>query len=149
MSNNSVKLHRVFTCSPDKVYRAFTKAGAYEAWLPPNGFVGKVQEMNAVVGGKYRMSFENFTTQSSHSFGGEYLELIPGELIKHTSQFEDPNMPDIMTTTITLKPVICGTEISIVQENISELIPVEMCYLGWQESLAKLKNLVEPNIPDA
>jgi len=149
MSTNSVKLHRVFTAEPEKVFRAFINPDAMASWLPPYGFVCKVHEMDARVGGKYKMSFTNFTTGNSHSFGGEYLEIIPNSLLKYTDQFDDPNMPGNMITTIELKKVMCGTELIAIQEGIPEMIPAEMCYLGWQESLEKLKKLVEPNIPDA
>jgi len=148
MSNNSVSLHRVMKASPEKLFRAFTEATAFASWLPPYGFLCTVHEMNAKVGGTYRMSFHNFTTGNSHSFGGKYLQLEPEKFIKYTDQFEDPNLPGEMTTTVTLKKVLVGTEISIVQEGIPDAIPVEMCYLGWQESLEKLANLVEPNMPD-
>jgi len=134
--------------SPEKLFRAFTEATAFASWLPPYGFLCTVHEMNAKVGGTYRMSFHNFTTGNSHSFGGKYLQLEPEKFIKYTDQFEDPNLPGEMTTTVTLKKVLVGTEISIVQEGIPDAIPVEMCYLGWQESLEKLANLVEPNLPD-
>ena len=149
MSTNSVKLHRVFIAEPEKVFRAFINPDAMASWLPPYGFVCKVHEMDARVGGKYKMSFTNFTTGNSHSFGGEYLEIIPNSLLKYTDQFDDPNMPGNMITTIELKKVMCGTELIAIQEGIPEMIPAEMCYLGWQESLEKLKKLVEPNIPDA
>jgi uncharacterized protein YndB with AHSA1/START domain len=149
MTKNKVQLHRVLAASPDKVYRAFTDADAMAAWLPPYGFVCKVQHMDVKVGGTYKMSFTNFTTGSSHSFGGEYLEVKPNELLIYTDKFDDPNMPDQMITTIELKAVLCGTELFATQEGIPDAIPTEMCYLGWQESLDKLKRLVEPNIPDA
>ena len=149
MSDNKVTLHRVLKTSPAKVYRAFTEPAAIASWLPPYGFVCTVHEMNVNVGGSHRMSFQNFSTGNAHSFGGKYLELKPGELIKYTDKFDDPNLPDEMTTTVSLKQVIGGTEIKIVQENIPAVIPVEMCYLGWQESLEKLAKLVEPEIPDA
>ncbi len=149
MSTNRVQLHRVFTAPVEKVYRAFTDPDAMASWLPPYGFIAKVHSMDMKVGGKYRMSFTNFTTGSSHSFGGDYLEIKPNELLKYSDQFEDPNLPGEMITIITFKSVSCGTEIVAVQEGIPEMIPVEMCYLGWQESLEKLKKLVEPNIPDA
>lgn len=149
MTNNTVKLHRVFAASPEKVFKAFTNADAIAAWLPPYGFVGKVYSMDIKVGGTYKMSFTNFTTGSSISFGGEYLEIVPNELLKYTDQFDDPNLPGQMTTTIEFKKVLCGTELFATQEGIPGSIPVEMCYLGWQESLDKLKRLVEPNIPDA
>jgi uncharacterized protein YndB with AHSA1/START domain len=149
MKNNQVKLHRVFTASPEKVFKAFIDPDAMASWLPPHGFIGKVHSMDVQVGGKYKMSFTNFGTGNSHSFGGEYLEIRPNEFLKYTDEFDDPNLPGKMTTTIQIKSVICGTEIIAIQEGIPEAIPVEMCYLGWQESLEKLKKLVEPNIPDA
>lgn len=149
MKNNTVKLHRVLTTSPEKVFKAFTDADAIASWLPPYGFTCKVHCMETKVGGTYKMSFTNFTTGSSHSFGGEYLEIIPNELLKYTDRFDDPNLPGEMTTTIEFKKVLCGTEITATQEGIPDMIPTEMCYLGWQESLDKLKRLVEPNIPDA
>lgn len=149
MTDNSVSLHRVLKTSPEKIYRAFTEAAAIASWLPPYGFVCVVHELNATVGGIHRMSFQNFGTGNSHSFGGKYLELQPGKLIKYSDKFDDPNLPDEMTTTISLRKVLVGTEIKILQENIPAVIPAEMCYLGWQESLEKLANLVEPQIPDA
>lgn len=149
MTKNTVKLHRVLTASPEKVFKAFTNADAMAAWLPPYGFVCKVHAMDVKTGGAYKMSFTNFTTGNSHSFGGEYLELVPNELLKYTDRFDDPNMPGQMITTVVLKKVLCGTEIFITQEGLPDAIPTEMCYLGWQESLDKLKRLVEPNIPDA
>lgn len=149
MTKNTVKLHRVLAASPEKVYKAFTDADAMASWLPPYGFICKVHSMDLKVGGTYKMSFTNFTTGNSHSFGGEYLEIIPYELLKYSDQFDDPNMPERMITTIEFKKVICGTEIFATQEGIPDAIPTEMCYLGWQESLDKLKRLVEPNIPDA
>lgn len=149
MSNNSVSLHRVFAAPVEKVYRAFTDADAMAAWLPPYGFTCKVHAMDFKVGGSYKMSFTNFTTGSSHSFGGEYIEIIPNERLKYTDRFDDPNLPGIMITTIELKAVLCGTEMFATQAGIPAVIPAEMCYLGWQESLDKLKRLVEPNIPDA
>lgn len=149
MSTNTVKLHRVLTASPEKVFKAFTDADAMASWLPPYGFVCKVHHMDFKIGGTYNMSFTNFTTGHSHSFGGEYVEIIANERIKYTGQFDDPNLPGQMITTIELKRVICGTELMASQEGIPNAIPVEMCYLGWQESLDKLKRLVEPNIPDA
>ncbi len=148
MKNNSVTLHRILATSPEKVYRAFTQADAMAAWLPPYGFTCVVHEMNPRVGGKYKMSFINFSTGNSHSFGGQYLELQENSFLQYTDVFEDPNMPDVMVTSVYLKQVACGTELKITQENIPAAIPVEMCYLGWQESLEKLKKLVEPNIPD-
>lgn len=145
--SGTVKLHRVFTSKPERVYRAFIDPDAMAKWLPPNGFTGRVHEIDARVGGSYKMSFTNMTTGNAHSFGGEYLELVPNERIRHTDKFDDPNMPGEMTTTIDIKQVIGGVEINIVQEGIPDMIPVEMCYLGWQESLALLKLLVEPEIP--
>ena len=147
--SNTVKLHRVLTASPDKVFRAFTDADAMASWLPPNGFICKVHHFDPKIGGTYKMSFTNFTTGSSHSFGGEYLEIIPNQLLKYSDIFDDPNLPGVMVTTIELKAVLCGTELTATQEGIPDVIPPEMCYLGWQESLEKLKRLVEPNIPDA
>ena len=149
MSGNKVTLHRVMTATPETLYRAFTNADALTAWLPPYGFTAKVHSMDAKVGGTYKMSFTNFTTGNSHSFGGEYLAMKPGEFIKYTDKFDNPNLPGEMITTVILKKVSCGTEILITQEGIPAVIPVEMCYLGWQESLEKLKKLAEPNIPDA
>jgi uncharacterized protein YndB with AHSA1/START domain len=146
---NTVTLHRIFTAPIEKVYKAFTDAAAIASWLPPYGFVCTVHSLNAVIGGTYKMSFTNFGTGSSHSFGGEYVEIIPNELLKYTDKFDDPNLPGQMFTTIKLKSVLCGTELIATQEGIPDAIPVEMCYLGWQESLDKLKRLVEPNIPDA
>ena len=149
MVTGTVHLHRVFTASPEKVFRAFTNPHALAAWLPPYGFVGQVHSMDVKVGGTYKMSFINFSTGNGHSFGGEYLEIIPNEFLKYTDRFDSPDMPGEMITTITLKAVSCGTEITAQQEGIPSVIPTEMCYLGWQESLDKLKKLVEPNIPDA
>jgi uncharacterized protein YndB with AHSA1/START domain len=146
---NTVTLHRVFTAPVEKVFKAFTDAAAMASWLPPYGFVCTVHSLDAVIGATYKMSFTNFTTGKSHSFGGEYIEIIPNELLKYTDQFDDPNLPGQMITTIKLKSVLCGTELIATQEGIPDAIPVEMCYLGWQESLDKLKRLVEPNIPDA
>jgi len=148
MATGTVRFHRVLRCPPEKVYRAFTEAAALAKWLPPHGFLCTVHHLEAKVGGTFRMSFTNFTTGHSHSFGGEYRKLVPHELIQYTDKFDDPNLPGEMTVTITLKPVICGTEINIEQSGIPELIPAEMCYLGWQECLVQLANLVEPNIPD-
>ena len=147
-SENTVRLHRVLTCKPEKIYRAFTTAEAMARWLPPNGFTCTVHELDARVGGRHRMSFTNFTTGNSHSFGGEYLELIPGERLRYTDGFDDPNLPGQMEITVTLKAVSVGTEISIVQSGIPEVIPVECCYLGWQESLQHLARLVEPEISE-
>ena len=149
MANNTVKLHRVFAAPIEKLYKAFTDADALASWIPPYGFVGKVHRMDFKIGGSYKMSFTNFTTGSSHSFGGDYLEIVPNELLKYTDKFDDPNLPGEMITTIEFKKVLCGTELFATQEGIPDIIPTEMCYLGWQESLDKLKRLVEPNIPDA
>src|SRR5438094_10137465 len=148
MSDNTVRLHRVLRAKPEKVYRAFLDAEAVSRWLPPNGFTCKVDELDAKVGGTFRMSFKNFSTGNGHSFGGTYLELVPSERLRYTDKFDDPNLPGEMITTVTLKPVSCGTELSIVQEGIPSAIPTEMCYLGWQDSLTQLAALVEPNIPD-
>lgn len=147
--SNSVSLHRVIKAAPEKVYRAFTEATAIASWLPPYGFLCTVQEMDANPGGSFRMTFHNFSTGNGHSFGGKYLELQPGALIKYTDKFDDPNLPGEMMTTIELKKVMVGTEMKVLQENIPVQIPAEMCYLGWQESLEKLIKLVEPVIPDA
>jgi uncharacterized protein YndB with AHSA1/START domain len=149
MKNNNVTLHRVFTAPPEKVYRAFTDADALSSWMPPYGFTAKVHQLDVKVGGGYKMSFTNFTTGSTHSFGGEYIEITANEFLKYSDKFDDPNLPGEMITTIWLKKVQCGTDIKITQEDIPEMIPAEMCYLGWQESLEKLKKLVEPTIPDA
>jgi uncharacterized protein YndB with AHSA1/START domain len=147
-SPNTVRLHRVLRASPEKVYRAFLDADALAKWLPPNGFTCKVHEMNAKVGGNFKMSFTNFSTGNSHSFGGTYLELTPHEQIRYAEKFDNPNLPGEMVTTITLKKVSCGTEVRIVQEGIPAAIPAEACYLGWQESLILLAKLVEVEIPD-
>jgi len=147
MSTGTVRLHRVLRAPPERIYRAFLDADAMAKWLPPHGFTGRVHHLEAKVGGTYRMSFTNFATGHSHSFGGEYLELTPNERIRHTDRFDDPNLPGEMQVTVSLKPVSCGTEVSIVQEGIPGVIPVEACYLGWQESLALLAQLVEPEIP--
>jgi uncharacterized protein YndB with AHSA1/START domain len=147
MSERTVRLHRVLRTAPQKVYRAFIEADAMAKWLPPYGFTCKVEHMEAVVGGTFRMSFRNFTTGQSHAFGGEYLELVPNERIRYTDRFDDPNLPGELRVTVTLRPVVCGTELNVVQEGIPEAIPLEMCYLGWQESLAQLATLVEPEIP--
>ncbi len=149
MADNNVSLHRVFKASPEKVYRAFTDALAIASWLPPYGFLCTVHEMNVREGSSYRMSFRNFSTGNSHSFGGKYIELKPNEFLKYTDQFEDPNLPGEMVTTVWLRKVSAGTEIKITQEGIPAVIPADMCYLGWQESLDKLMRLVEPEIPDA
>jgi len=148
MPTGTVKLHRVMRCTPEHIYKAFLEADAIAKWLPPYGFTCKVHAMDVRVGGSFRMSFTNFTTGHGHSFGGEYLELIPAEKIRYTDKFDDPNLPGEMLTTIILRKVLCGTELNIVQEGIPEAIPAEMCYLGWQECLVQLANLVEPNIPD-
>jgi len=147
MPTGTVELHRILRTSPDKIYRAFTDAAALAKWLPPYGFTCTVEHLEAKVGGTFRMSFSNFTSGNGHSFGGEYKELVPGELIRYTDKFDDPNLPGELLVTVKLKPVLTGTEVRITQSGIPELIPVEMCYLGWQESLAQLANLVEPNIP--
>ncbi|MDI3321475.1 SRPBCC family protein [Pinibacter soli] len=146
---NSVSLHRVLKASPEKVYRAFTEALAIASWLPPYGFLCTVHEMDVKVGGSFRMSFHNFTTSHGHSFGGKYLEVKPNEFLKYTDKFDAPNLPGEMVTSVTLRKVIVGTEIKVTQEGIPDMIPAEMCYLGWQESLDKLMRLVEPVIPDA
>ncbi|OWW19949.1 SRPBCC family protein [Noviherbaspirillum denitrificans] len=148
MTTNTVRLHRVLRSTPERVYRAFVDADAWAKWLPPNGFTGKVHELDAKVGGRYRMSFTNFTTGHSHAFGGEYLELVPNERLRYTAQFDDPNLPGTMQTTITLRQVSCGVELTAVQEGIPAVIPVEGCYLGWQESLVLLGKLVEAEIPE-
>jgi uncharacterized protein YndB with AHSA1/START domain len=147
MSTNTIKLHRLLGAKPEKIYRAFLDADAMVKWLPPHGFTGKVQHLDARVGGTFKMSFTNFSTGSSHSFGGEYLELIPNQRICHTDKFDDPNLPGEMRTTISLRQVFCGTEVNIVQEGIPSAIPPEACYLGWQQSLVLLAQLVEPEIP--
>ena len=147
MTVHSVQLHRVLRTPPEKVYRAFLEPGAMSKWLPPYGFTCQVHHMEAKVGGTFRMTFQNFSSGHGHSFGGEYLELVANELIRYTNKFDDPNLPGVMQVTVTLKPVVCGTEVSIVQEGIPQAIPLEMCYLGWQESLAQLATLVEPDIP--
>ncbi len=148
MAPNSVSLHRVLKASPEKIYKAFTNALALASWMPPYGFLAEVHSLDVRKGGSYKMSFTNFTTGKSHSFGGEYLEVKPNEFIKHTDKFDDPNLPGEMVVSISLKKVSCGTELKILQEGIPEVIPTEMCYLGWQESLEKLSKLVEPDIPD-
>ena len=145
---NTVRLHRVLRATPDRIYRAFLDPEAMAKWLPPNGFTGKVHQIDARVGGTYRMSFTNFTSGKSHSFGGEYLELVPSERIRHTDKFDDPNLPGVMTVTVTLKKVLVGTEVNIVQEGLPDVIPPDACTLGWQESLALLTKLVEAEIPD-
>lgn len=146
MAANTVRLHRVLRAPPERIYRAFLDADAMAKWLPPNGFTGKVHHMDAKVGGTYRMSFTNFTTGRSHAFGGKYLELVPHTRLRYTDVFEDPNLPGEMQTTISLAQVSCGTELNVVQEGIPDVIPVEACYLGWQESLMLLAKLVEAEI---
>ncbi|HEX9874877.1 MAG TPA: SRPBCC family protein [Deferrimonas sp.] len=148
MPAGTIHLHRVFRAPPERLYRAFLDAAAMSKWLPPYGFTCTVQQMEATVGGTYKMAFTNFSSGVSQSFGGVYLELVPNERIRYTDRFDDPNLPGEMQTTVTLKPVLCGTEVNITQEGLPEVIPVEMCYLGWQESLAQLATLVEPEIPD-
>lgn len=146
MPSRAVRLHRVLRTRPEKVYRAFLEAGAMAKWLPPYGFTCTVHQMDPRVGGTFRMSFHNFSTGDGHSFGGEYLDLIPNERIRYTDKFDDPNLPGILEVTVSLKAVACGTEVDIVQSGIPDMIPLEMCYLGWQESLAQLATLVEPEI---
>lgn len=146
---STIRIHRVLAAKPGRVYKAFLDADAMAKWLPPNGFTGKVHHMDAQVGGTFRMSFTNFSTGSSHAFGGKYLELIPHQLIRYTDNFEDPGLPGEISVTVTLKQVSVGTEMNIVQEGIPDVIPPEACYLGWQESLILLAKLVEPEIPDA
>jgi uncharacterized protein YndB with AHSA1/START domain len=148
MPTNTIRLHRVLRATPERIYRAFLDADAMVKWLPPNGFTGKVYHLDAKVGGTYEMSFTNFSTGNGHTFGGEYLELVTNERIRHTDRFDDPNLPGEMVTTVSLKQVSVGTELSIVQEGVPEAIPPEACYLGWQESLTLLAQLVEPEIPD-
>ncbi len=147
MSNRTVSLHRVLRTSPEKLYRAFLEPGAMAKWIPPYGFTCTVHHMDVRVGGTFRMSFHNFSTGNGHSFGGQYLELVPNERIRYTDEFEDPNLPGVLEVMVTLKSVLCGTELAITQSGIPDAIPLEMCYLGWQESLAQLANLVEPDIP--
>ncbi|MEO8006497.1 MAG: SRPBCC family protein [Betaproteobacteria bacterium] len=147
MPTGTVRLHRVLRTKPEKIYKAFLDADATCKWIPPYGFTCKVHHMDAKVGGTFKMSFTNFSTGNSHSFGGEYLELVPNSLIRYTDKFDDPNLPGVLQVTVTLKSNLCGTDVTIVQEGIPEVIPVEMCYLGWQESLAQLAHLVEPEIP--
>ena len=149
MSNNSVTLHRVLTASPEKIFRAFSDATAFSSWIPPYGFLCTTHQLDFRVGGNYKMTFTNFSTGNGHSFGGEFLEIKPGEFLKYTDKFDDPNLPGEMITSVWFKKVLCGTDLTITQEGIPSAIPVEMCYLGWQESLDKLKKLVEPEIPDA
>jgi uncharacterized protein YndB with AHSA1/START domain len=146
--SSTIRLHRVLRAPPERVYRAFLDADAMVKWLPPNGFTGKVQHVDARPGGSYKMSFTNFTTGSSHSFGGQYVELVPHERIRYTDRFDDPNLPGAMNVTISLTKVSCGTELNITQEGVPDIIPAEACYLGWQESLVLLAKLVEAEIPD-
>ena len=148
MDTNTIRLHRVFRATPERIYRAFLDADAMAKWLPPNGFTGKVHHMDAKVGGTFRMSFTNFTTGKSHSFGGKYLELVPHERLRYTDTFDDPNLSGEMRVTVTLKPVSCGTDLNIEQEGVPAVIPTETCYLGWQESLVLLGKLVEAEIPE-
>lgn len=149
MSTNSVSLHRVLKASPEKVFRAFTETNAMASWIPPYGFLCTIHEMDVQIGGSFKMSFHNFSTGYTHSFGGKYIDIKPNKFLKYTDQFDDPNLPGEMITSVTLQKVSVGTEISILQEGIPSVIPTEMCYLGWQESLEKLARLVEPEIPDA
>lgn len=146
MTTNTVRLHRVLRAKAERIYRAFLDADAMAKWLPPNGFTGKVHHLDARVGGTYKMAFTNFATGHSHSFGGEYIELVPHERIRYTAKFDDPNLPGVMQTTVSLRGVSCGTELSVVQEGIPDVIPLEACYLGWQESLMLLAKLVEAEI---
>lgn len=147
MAAGTITLHRVLRAPPEKIYRAFLQPAALAKWLPPYGFTCDVHHLDAKIGGTFRMSFTNFTTGNSDSFGGEYLELVPNELLRYTDTFDDPNLPGEMTVSVVLKPVMCGTDVSITQSGIPEAIPTEMCYLGWQESLAQLAHLAEPEIP--
>jgi uncharacterized protein YndB with AHSA1/START domain len=147
MTDRTVHLHRVLRASPEKVYRAFLEASAMAKWLPPYGFTCQVHHLDARVGGTFRMSFHNFSTGNGHSFGGEYVELVPNKLIRYTDKFEDPNLPGVLAVTVSLQTVLCGTELSVTQSGIPDPIPLEMCYLGWQESLLQLATLVEPEIP--
>lgn len=147
MTSNAIRLHRIIKATPERIYRAFLDADALTKWLPPNGFTGKVHHLDAKVGGTFKMSFSNFGSGQVHSFGGEYLELVPHELIRYTDKFDDPALPGVMQTTVSLREVFCGVELTVVQEGIPEIIPPEACYLGWQESLVLLAQLVEPEIP--
>jgi uncharacterized protein YndB with AHSA1/START domain len=147
MSARSVRLHRVLRAKPEKVYRAFLEADALAKWLPPYGFTCTVHHLEAAVGGSFKMSFRNFSSGNSHSFGGDYLELVANQLIRYTDRFDDPHLPGVLEVTVKLEPVMCGTELSVLQAGIPEAIPLEMCYLGWQDSLAQLATLVEPEIP--
>jgi uncharacterized protein YndB with AHSA1/START domain len=148
MPDNTVRLHRVLRAKPEKVYRAFVDVDAIARWLPPNGFTCKVDQLDAKVGGKFRMSFRNFSTGNGHAFGGTYLEVVPAERLRYTDKFDDPNLSGEMVTSVSFRAVSCGTELSVVQEGIPAVIPTEMCYLGWQDSLDHLARLVEPEIPD-
>ena len=148
MSTHTIRLHRVVRSTPEKIYRAFLDADAMSKWLPPHGFTGKIHHLDAKVGGTFKMSFTNFTSGHSHSFGGEYLELVPHGRLRYTDKFDDPNLPGVITVTVTLKKVSCGTEVNIEQAGVPAVIPAEMCYLGWQESLGQLATLVEPEIPN-
>jgi uncharacterized protein YndB with AHSA1/START domain len=148
MAARTIRLHRVLRADPERVYRAFLDADAMAKWLPPYGFTCKVHHMDAKVGGTFRMSFTNFSTGNGHAFGGEYRQLVPNEIVRYTDKFDDPHMPGEMETTVSLRRVSCGTDVTIVQDGVPEAIPLEMCYLGWQESLAQLAKLVEPVIPD-
>lgn len=148
MSTHTIRLHRVIRSSPEKIYRAFTEADAMCKWLPPHGFTARMHHLDARVGGTFRMSFTNFTTGGAHSFGGEYLELTPHERLRYTDKFDDPNLPGVITVTVSLKKVSCGTEVNIEQAGVPAVIPAEMCYLGWQDSLTQLAALVEPEIPN-
>ncbi len=147
-ATNTIRLHRVVRATPEKVYRAFLDADAMSKWLPPYGFTCKVHQLDAKVGGTFKMSFTNFTTGHGHSFGGEYLELVPHERLRYTDKFDDPNLPGVITVTVALKKVLCGTELNVEQAGVPAVIPPEMCYLGWQDSLAQLATLVEPEIPN-
>lgn len=147
MTSNTIRLHRIIKATSERIYRAFLDADALAKWLPPNGFTGKVHHLDAKVGGTFKMSFSNFGSGQVHSFGGEYLELVPHELIRYTDKFDDPALPGVMQTTVSLREVFCGVELTVVQEGIPEVIPPEACYLGWQESLVLLAQLVEPEIP--
>ena len=147
MKTHTIRLHRIFRAPPDLVYRAFLEPAALVKWLPPHGFIGTVHSQDARVGGAYRMSFTNLSNGQSHGWTGEYLELVPPERLRYTAKFDDPHMPGVMTTTVTLQKVLCGTEVTVVQEGIPEMVPVEMCYLGWRESLELLAQLVEAQIP--
>ena len=147
MTGNTVRLHRVLKAPAERIYRAFTDSAAMCKWLPPYGFTGTMHHLDAKTGGTFRMSFTNFTTGQSHAFGGEFLELVPNERLRYTDKFDDPNLPGVLQVSVVLKPVLCGTEVSIEQSGIPDVIPLEMCYLGWQESLAQLATLVEPDIP--